>query len=271
MSIISTLISLPISIILIVWLIRSKRNTPFTAGNVVRLIIAGIVSALVGSTVTILFTAVRAIKMIGLDTLKSWFANPDPETIQAFIDANQSTADFSYGKLFLSILITVGLAEGLSRYLFLRLSTRRKDFAKTSLDFAICGGIVGTGFTIVEDLLYSSGGAGIAIFRSLMPFHFTFGAIMGYFIGKAYVTGRKGCLFIGILIPVLLHTLFDSSIFALTKDDSYLFLFIAAFILLIAVTIVMIVKIHRWKKEAEKEESETESESEFAETIPSEN
>ena len=253
MNIISALISLPVSVILIVWLIRCKKNTPFTAGNVVRLIIAGIVSALVGSTVTILFTAVRAIKMIGLDTLKSWFANPDPETIQAFIDANQSTADFSYVRLFLNILITVGLAEELSRYLFLRLSTHRQDFAKTLPDFVICGGIVGTGFTVIEDLLYSAEGAGIAIFRSLMPFHFTFGAIMGYFIGKAYVTGRKRYLFIGILIPVLLHTLFDSSIFALTKEDIYVLLFLAAFILLIVVTIVMIVKINRWKKEIETE------------------
>ncbi|MEE3436926.1 MAG: PrsW family glutamic-type intramembrane protease, partial [Lachnospiraceae bacterium] len=88
------------------------------------------------------------------------------------------------------------------------------------------------------------------IFRSLMPFHFMYGAIMGYFVGKAIETGQKKYYVPGIMIPVLLHTLFDSSLHVLGRNDLYIILAAVMFIVSIGITAFMIVKINRWSKAA---------------------
>ncbi|MBP3851307.1 MAG: PrsW family intramembrane metalloprotease [Erysipelotrichaceae bacterium] len=250
MNIIGALVSLPVSIILIVWLNRCKRYDPFSKGNIRRLIIAGMLSALLATVVSLSIMVVMAISVIGIDTLRSWMTDPDPVAIQATIEKIRATSTFSYGKLFLNQLISIGLVEEMSRYLFLRLSTRKQPFAKTWLDYVICGGIVGIGFAIIEDLLYSEGGVILAALRALTPFHFTYGVIMGFFIGKAFDTNQKRYHLIGILIPVILHTLFDSSLQALSKEDVYLILVAFVSILTIVITIFMIIKINRWSIEA---------------------
>ena len=251
MNILSALLSLPVSIILVVWLVRcKKRYDPFVKGNVTRLLIAGAISAVVGFSVTLIFVAVRAVNVIGLDTLRSWFAAPDVSKILDDLQALQTEKAFSFARLFIFQLYAVGWAEELSRYAALRVSTNKQPFAKTCLDLAICGGIVGTGFTVVEDLLYSSGGAGLTLMRSLMPFHFAYGAFMGWFIGKAFTTGKKWYHLVGIAIPVLIHTLFDASISATEYESIYLLLVLLALILNAVLTVVMIVRINRLSKQA---------------------
>ncbi len=248
MNVISALISIPVSVVLIVWLVRCKKERPFSRGNIIRLIVAGLLSAVVGTLLTAVLVSIRAAYVIGFDTLVSWFAHPDVKTITARLQEIAAEGEFSFVRLFLGQLITIGFAEELSRYLFLRLSTRRQTFAKTALDFAICGGIVGTGFTVAEDLLYSSGGLLLSLLRSLMPFHFTYGAIMGWFVGKAFVTGKKKYHLIGILIPVLLHTIFDSGVTAVAEAGIYIIVMIISLLLNLAATIFMIVKIRQWSK-----------------------
>ena len=49
-------------------------------------------------------------------------------------------------------------------------------------------------------------------------------------------------------IPALLHTLFDSSISALSMDDMYFVLVLASALLLIGLTVFMIIKINRRAK-----------------------
>jgi RsiW-degrading membrane proteinase PrsW (M82 family) len=116
------------------------------------------------------------------------------------------------------------------------------------MDMVLCGGIVGTGFTIVEDWMYSSGGLGVTIMRSLMPFHFMLGAIMGYFIGKSRHTGNILYLIPSIVVPVLLHAVYDGAINALTSHDEYVYLALAMMAVMLAVTVLMIVLINKWRK-----------------------
>ena len=186
-----------------------------SGGNVRRLVIAGILSGIVGSIVTGIFLAINAVRLFGLDNpggrdSESGKYRQNHGNHQRYTEKGR----VSFAQTFVAQLIAVGFAEELSRYFFLRMGTRKQAFAKTWLDYTICGGIVGTGFTIIEDLFYSSGGVITTIFRSLMPFHFMYGAIMGYFVGKAIETGQKKYYVPGIMIPVLLHTLFDSSLHA---------------------------------------------------------
>ena len=149
---------------------------------------------------------------------------------------------------FIGTFLSVGLVEELSRFLFIRRSTRKKHFAKTWLDLVICGGIVGVGFQLLEDITYVNGDLITALFRAVTPFHFTFGAIMGFYTGEALESGKKGYYIPAVLIPALLHTLFDSSISALEMDTMYIILVLASALLLMGLTVFMIIKINKWAK-----------------------
>lgn len=96
--------------------------------------------------------------------------------------------------------------------------------------------------------MYSSDEILLTLLRSVMPFHFTYGAIMGYFIGKAFMMGEKKHHLIGIIIPVLLHTLFDSTLTAAAQEGIYILLTMVSMLLNLAVTIYVILKIRRLSK-----------------------
>ena len=187
MGILCVIISLPISALLVRWLMKKKTENPFEKGDVGRLVLAGVLSI-----VTLLIICGRAYRLIGVDTLKLWMSEPDPETIKnslAVIRARSSGQ--TYLSAFIGTFLSIGLVEELSRFLFIQLATRKKRFAKTWLDLVICGGIIGVGFQLLEDITYVNGDLITAIFRAVTPFHFTFGAIMGFFIGKALESGKK--------------------------------------------------------------------------------
>ena len=249
MGILCAILSLPISVLLVRWLMKKKTENPFEKGDVRRLVLAGMLSMVVASIVTLLILFARAYRLIGIDTLKLWMSNPDPETIKNSLEEIKSrSSNQTYLSTFAGTFLSVGLVEELSRFLFIRLSTGKKRFAKTWLDLVICGGIIGVGFQLLEDITYVNGNLITAIFRAVTPFHFTFGAIMGFFIGKALESGKKGYHIPAVLVPALLHTLFDSSISALTMDDLYIILVLASSLLLIGLTVFMIIKINKWAK-----------------------
>ena len=249
MGILCAIISLPISVLLVRWLMKKKTENPFEKGDVRRLILAGILSMVVSAVVSLLILCVRAYRLIGMDTLKLWMSNPDPETIMnSLADIRARSSSQSYFSSFVGVFLSIGLVEELSRFLFIRLATGKKKFAKTWLDLVICGGIVGVGFQLLEDITYVNGDLITAIFRAITPFHFTFGAIMGFYIGKALESGKKGYYLPAVLIPAVLHTLFDSSISALAMDDLYFVLVLASALLLIGLTVFMILKINKWAK-----------------------
>ena len=225
MGILCVIISLPISVLLVRWLMKKKTENPFEKGDVGKLILAGVLSMVAAAVVTLLIICGRAYRLIGVDTLKLWMSDPDPETIKnslAVIRARSSGQ--TYLSAFIGTFLSVGLVEEMSRFLFIQLATRKKRFAKTWLDLVICGGIIGVGFQLLEDITYVNGDLITAIFRAVTPFHFTFGAIMGFFIG------------------------FDSSISALKMDDLFLLLLLASALLLVGLTVFMIVKINKWAK-----------------------
>ena len=70
MGILCAILSLPISILLVRWLIKKKMENPFEKGDVRRLIIAGMLSMVVAAVVTLLIIVIRAFRIIGVDTLK---------------------------------------------------------------------------------------------------------------------------------------------------------------------------------------------------------
>ena len=132
MGILCAILSLPISILLVRWLMKKKTENPFEKGNVRRLVLAGMLSMVVAAVVTLLIIVIRAFRLIGIDTLKLWMSNPDSETFKTSLaEIRSRAAGQTYLSAFIGTFLSVGLVEELSRFLFIRLSTGKKRFAKT--------------------------------------------------------------------------------------------------------------------------------------------
>jgi protease PrsW len=107
---------------------------------------------------------------------------------------------------------------------------RSREFDEP-MDGVVYGTAVGLGFAAVENFLYVRGNANLALvagMRGIMsvPFHGAVGAIAGAYIAGARFGGALGAyrhggwwrtrrLILAWLIPVVLHALFDWSVFSL--------------------------------------------------------
>ena len=88
-----------------------------------------------------------------------------------------------------------------------------------------------------------------AVMRALTPFHFVFGVIMGYLYGKAKVEKKAWLSVLAILIPSLIHTVYDSSVTAYQENDSYLMLELVCIVAMCALFVLSIIKIIKWHKD----------------------
>ena len=107
---------------------------------------------------------------------------------------------------------------------------RSREFDEP-MDGVVYGTAVGLGFAAVENFLYVRGNANLALVAGLrgimsVPFHGALGAIAGAYIAGARFGGALGAhrhggwwrtrrLILAWLIPVVLHALFDWSVFSL--------------------------------------------------------
>ena len=176
---------------------------------------------------------------------------------------------------FLTALITAALLEELFKYVFFRLAVRKHREVVCWLDAIIAAIAVGIGFALAEDLTYLFDGAG-SILRALLPGHLLFQAIMGYYFGKARVTKQVKYDVLSLVVPILVHTLFDMFLTGLMsiigspealvgKTEAelaalphvnylvpMLICAIAVFVITFIALIVTAIKISRWSKRGEK-------------------
>ena len=112
------------------------------------------------------------------------------------------------------------------------IALRARDFDEP-MDGVVYGTAVGLGFAALENVLYVASNtdwASVAIMRGVLsvPGHGAFGAIAGAYIARARFGGALGAhrtsrwrrprlFLLAWLIPVILHTLFDGSLFSLGK------------------------------------------------------
>jgi RsiW-degrading membrane proteinase PrsW (M82 family) len=110
---------------------------------------------------------------------------------------------------------SAALTEELFKFLVVFFYCSRHPAFDEPMDGIVYGVIASLGFATLENILYvGSGGMGTAVMRAItaVPAHSFFGAIMGYFVGQ-YRFGRgerrSGMLVAALLVPVLLHGLYD--------------------------------------------------------------
>lgn len=251
--ILSLLISISISVALVIWLNWCKKRStgPFGKHMLAKLLVFGGLSGVISATISLVLGCVKLIVALGPQNIFNLMNDFDVEKAQQLANLlREHTGDWTFPSAFLGTFLLVGLVEEGCRFIGVRLMSRRRSEFSTVLDMVICGGLFGCGFQIYEDISYSLGsGLIVALARALTPFHYLFGAIMGYFIGKALVTGKKSYYAWALMAPALIHTLFDTSISALEHENDFIILAAILAVLLIALVIVSIVKITRASKD----------------------
>lgn len=184
--ILAVLVSLIISIVILSFLLKKKPGERFSKKTVWRFVLFGALSLIVPLALSMVFPI-----------------NPD-----AFSHLNPLLGGF------LASLLTAALAEELIKYFFFRLAVRKNAEVRCWLDAIIAAMLVAIGFTFLEDVEFAISGD-TTLLRAFLPGHILFQFLMGYYYGKARVTGKAKYHVLSLLVPILVHTLFDTFIISL--------------------------------------------------------
>lgn len=159
-----------------------------------------------------------------------------------------------------------GLTEEIAKLLMIILSIKLFS-PKRVYEYTLIGAAVGIGFTIHEELLYGGSIAGLLRFITV-AMHMVLGIIMGQNlgIGKYNIANglsHKAAYLKAVLIPMIIHTLFDAcTIFnpvanmaaELEADDFLALVWLSIGVLaIISAAIYQFVVLKKTKKEAEKQ------------------
>jgi RsiW-degrading membrane proteinase PrsW (M82 family) len=156
--------------------------------------------------------------------------------IEAWLDAHIPITPHSWSTAYEAALLSAGLPEeALKVSIITVVAWRVRDFDEP-MDGVVYGTAVGLGFAAVENLLYVAGAAdwaNVAILRAILsvPGHGANGAIAGAYIARARFGGalggskgghwrRRRLLWSAWLVPIVLHSLYDGSLFRIAASNS---------------------------------------------------
>ncbi|MBO6242667.1 MAG: PrsW family intramembrane metalloprotease [Butyrivibrio sp.] len=250
MQIISVILSIPVTVILVLWIKKLKKDNPFPKGSIVRALVLGAIAVVLATVCGYVVALIRAIIEIGPEAFTS-ISIQDRQSIDNLgyqIMAISDKQEFSLLRIFANTFITIGLFEELFKLLMMKVAAKKNNTAQSWFDMVLVGALVGLGFQLFEDITFSNGGIAIAVVRALTPFHFVFGSIMGYLYGKAEVENKNLLSFLAILVPSLIHSIYDSSVTAYQKNDSYLAFELVCIVVMCVLFVVSIFKIRKWHK-----------------------
>ena len=148
--------------------------------------------------------------------------------------------------------IVLAFAEEIIKFLALKFVLKRKPYAYSWADVVAFMVIIGTAFGLMEDIPYAFDASPIMMLvRGFTLGHVGYGFIMGWFYGKRLYTDKKRYGVFAVLIPWLIHGLYD---FSLTPElteinDNFAFLGVSLALLDIVLLILMIRFFIRSKKQ----------------------
>ena len=175
------IVQLVVCILILRWLLKRKVGEPFSKKTVAKLFGFGAL-ALVVALVISMVLSIKDNAFFGLNPLLAGF---------------------------LTALLTAALYEECVKYVFLRLALFKNSEVVSWLDVTIAAIAFGCGFTLMEDLEFAVVGSSNFV-RAILPGHILFQFIMGYFYGKARETRQKKYDVLSLVVPILVHTLFDT-------------------------------------------------------------
>lgn len=148
--------------------------------------------------------------------------------------------------------IVLAFAEEIIKFLTFRFVLKRNPYAYSWADVTAFMVIIGTAFGLIEDIPYAIGATPIIMLvRGFTMGHVGYGFIMGWFYGKRLHTGKKFYGVIAVLLPWLIHGLYDFSLTPelLELNDNFAFLGVSLALLDIVLLILMIRFFIRAKKQ----------------------
>jgi RsiW-degrading membrane proteinase PrsW (M82 family) len=120
----------------------------------------------------------------------------------------------SVGRAAYQAFLVAGTTEELFKFVALFLLVWRSPSFNEQFDGIVYAVFVSLGFAAVENVMYvMDGGYQTAALRAItaVPAHALFGVTMGYYLGIArrYVELRKAYLLRALLVPIILHGIYD--------------------------------------------------------------
>ena len=139
-------------------------------------------------------------------------------------------------QLIIYVFIGISLIEELSKWLFVyKISYNNKEFDEF-YDIILYSTFVALGFACLENIIYVfNNGFFNGIFRAItaVPGHVFFGIFMGYYLGLAklnHLNNRdnqsKRNLILSLIIPILLHGIYDYCLYAFSILEQWIFIII---------------------------------------------
>jgi RsiW-degrading membrane proteinase PrsW (M82 family) len=107
----------------------------------------------------------------------------------------------------------VGIVEEVFKYLAVRLTVYRSDQFNEVMDGVIYMISAALGFAAFENVGYMLGfGFSVGFIRAILSYlgHLSFSAILGYYVGRAKIEKKMGLLWIGFVLAISLHCLYDT-------------------------------------------------------------
>lgn len=148
--------------------------------------------------------------------------------------------------------VVLAFAEEIIKYFTFRFVLKRNPYAYSWADVVAFMVIIGTAFGLIEDIPYAIGASPIIMLvRGFTMGHVGYGFIMGWFYGKRLHTGKKRYGVFALLVPWLIHGLYD---FSLTQElmeisDNFAFLGVSLALMDIVLVILMVRFFVRSKKQ----------------------
>lgn len=104
--------------------------------------------------------------------------------------------------------IVLAFVEEAAKFMLFRKTLKKYEHSWfTAMSLMV---ITAIGFEVLESIVYAVGASPmVMIVRGATSMHVAFGAITGYFYGKALYTGKKGYAALGFCISWLLHGFYD--------------------------------------------------------------
>ena len=132
--------------------------------------------------------------------------------------------------------ILAALSEELAKYYISNKAIKKERGSITMIDVLAYAAIAGMGFELVESFVYMfTTNVGQILVRGLMFMHVCYGLLMGWYIVKSIITGKKSYRVLAVVLPWILHGLYDFSLSEdlLALNDNLVFLpFIMVFVTL---------------------------------------
>jgi RsiW-degrading membrane proteinase PrsW (M82 family) len=152
--------------------------------------------------------------------------------LESFIILRNQGSTVILENIFLSFL-WVGFVEEFFKYLAVRLTVYHSKQFNEVMDGMIYMVSAALGFASTENVGYMLGfGYSVGFLRAILAYwaHISFSAILGFYIGKAKIEGRKNLVLVGFTLAVTLHWLYNSFLVLGTAKSSAGFLFLGLLI-----------------------------------------